>query len=77
MNKKAETLNFEESLSKLEDIVNKLESGQVDLENAITLYSDGETLKKNCEKRLQQAKLKVEKVISYRNGNAETEDFSA
>lgn len=50
---------FEESLEKLETIVDQLESGDVPLETAIQLFQDGMQLSKTCHEKLQ----KVEKQI--------------
>ncbi len=57
-------MGFEEALSELESIVNRLESGQITLENAIDSYIRGDSLKKHCEKKLNEAKLKVEKITA-------------
>ena len=54
MNKEKE-INFEESLKKLEIIVDKLESGDVDLENSVKLYEEGMQLKQNCEEKLKKS----------------------
>lgn len=62
-------LSFEEAMSELEKIVNSLESGQIGLENAIEFYSKGIALKEHCEKKLQDAKLKVEKISSINNND--------
>ncbi len=55
-------LNFEQAMEELETIVRKLESGQDSLENSIALYERGIFLKQFCEKRLQEATLKIEKI---------------
>jgi len=55
-----ENLSFEEALQALEAIVSQLEKGQVDLEQAIENYTKGTALKQHCEKKLQEAKLKIE-----------------
>lgn len=57
-----EEMNFERALSELESIVNGLESGQIDLEKAIESYTRGAALKEHCEKKLSEAKLKIEKI---------------
>ena len=46
MVKKNEELTFEDNLKKLEDIVNQLESGEIDLEKSVELYEKGMILKK-------------------------------
>ncbi len=53
---------FEEALKNLEEIVQKMESGALPLDESIKLYEQGIQLKKLCEKQLEEAKLKVEKV---------------
>ena len=55
-------LSFEQALSELEDIVNSLERGDISLEDAIKAYERGSELKDQCEKRLKEAKMKVEKI---------------
>ena len=74
-------LSFEQALGELEGIVRKLEGGQADLESAITDYERGNSLRKACEEKLSQAKLKVEKIISSENveqtGQVKTELFDA
>ena len=52
-------LTFEESLAKLEEIVKKLESGNVTLEESIDLYSMGAKLATECSKLLENAKLTI------------------
>ena len=54
--------NFEQAMAELETIVRKLESGQDSLENSITLYERGTQLKKYCEKQLEDAQMKIEKL---------------
>lgn len=72
-----ENLSFEQSLHELEEIVRKLESGQVDLETAIKDYERGSELRKVCETKLSEAKLKVEKIVAQaEDGSITTEEFS-
>lgn len=69
-------LSFEEALRKLEDIVRKLESGDVPLDQSIELYSQGEKLRTHCQKRLEAAQAKVEKITLDRDGQpAGTSEF--
>jgi exodeoxyribonuclease VII small subunit len=56
-------LSFEQALKELEDIVSKLESGQAPLEESIALYQRGAELKAHCEAKLEQARLRVEKIV--------------
>ncbi len=61
-------LNFEDALKRLEDIVRKLESGDVPLDQSIDLYSQGEQLRNLCQKRLEDAQAKIEKITIDRDG---------
>jgi len=53
---------FEEAMKELEDIVRRLESGQVKLDDAVAAYTRGSFLKRHCEAKLADAKMKVEKI---------------
>lgn len=55
-------LSFEESLKELEKIVNELDSGSIDLDMAVEAYEKGTELKQHCEKKLKEAKLRIEKI---------------
>jgi exodeoxyribonuclease VII small subunit len=57
-----ETLSFEAALRELEILVRRLEEGQVNLEDAVSSYERGMTLKAICEDRLRTARLRVEEV---------------
>ena len=67
-NAKIENLSFEDALSELETIVRNLESGQTKLDESITAYERGVSLKNHCEKRLNDARLKIEKITLDSNG---------
>lgn len=73
----AQNLSFEQALGELETIVRKLEGGQTDLESAIKDYERGNELRKICDEKLSQAKLKVEKIVGQENGEVKTELFDA
>lgn len=73
--RKTKELSFEEALGELEAIVRKLESGESTLEQSIEDYARGDALRKHCEKKLRDAKLKVEKIMSAEEGT--TEPFDA
>lgn len=55
----SEHLSFEESLAKLESVVEKLESGECTLDQALELYTEGAKLSQKCNKYLSDAKLKI------------------
>lgn len=63
-----EKLPFEKALSELESIVQKLERGEVALEESIALYERGEGLKKRCELLLRQAEARIEKITLGADG---------
>jgi exodeoxyribonuclease VII small subunit len=55
-------LSFEQALKELEQIVGKLERGDVELEPSIALYERGEALRAHCEQLLRRIEAKVEKI---------------
>ncbi len=57
-----EKLDFETAVSELEVIVERLESGDTSLEDAIDAYERGVRLKKHCEGKLRDAQLRVDKI---------------
>ncbi len=61
-------LSFEAALSELEDIVSRLEQGEVDLEDSIALYERGTALKQHCEKKLKGAETRLEKIVLGADG---------
>ncbi|MDP3748934.1 exodeoxyribonuclease VII small subunit [Phenylobacterium sp.] len=66
-------LSFEQALAELERIVGQLESGQAPLEESVKLYERGAALKAHCEKRLEAARLQVEKIVVGAGGQASVE----
>jgi exodeoxyribonuclease VII small subunit len=58
-----EKKSFEAALRELEDIVSRLERGEVDLEDSITLYERGNALKAHCEQKLKGAEARLEKIV--------------
>ena len=67
------SLEFETALSELEDIVRRLEQGQISLDDAINSYERGALLKQHCEKKLEQARMRVEKISFGPEGAQSTE----
>ncbi len=55
---------YEQSVKRLEEIVKKLESGNLSLEESIALYSEGVRLSQNCKKTLEEAELTVNQFVS-------------
>ena len=54
--------NFEANLKKLEVIVDKLESGDIGLEESVKLYEDGMKIKKICDKKLKDIEMQIKKI---------------
>ena len=74
--KSLESVSFEESLAELEAIVDRLESGQGSLDEAIKAYERGSKLKRHCQKKLDEARMKVEEIRLPESGNKpEVSDF--
>ncbi len=63
------SLSFEDALKELESIVARLESGDTALDESITLYTRGEMLRAQCEKRLKDAQMRIEKITLGADGN--------
>ena len=59
---KKQTMSFEEALGRLDEIVRKLESGDMLLSDSLALYEEGTDLIKICSKMLDQAEQKVVKL---------------
>jgi exodeoxyribonuclease VII small subunit len=71
------SLSFETALKQLEEIVTKLERGDVPLEESIAIYERGEALKKRCEALLNQAEERVERIRTAGGKAVGTEPFDA
>jgi exodeoxyribonuclease VII small subunit len=67
--------SFEESLKKLESIVDKLEKGDLSLEESLKLFEEGVGLSATCKKELEEAEGKVQMLIKQRDGSLKTEPF--
>ena len=62
------SMNFEDALRALEDVVRKLESGDVALDDSISLYERGEALRKHCQARLDMAQVRIDKIVAGPDG---------
>jgi exodeoxyribonuclease VII small subunit len=63
-------LSFEQALKALEDIVRRLESGDVPLDESIELYARGDALRAHCQQRLDAAQARIEAIVAGPDGNA-------
>ena len=59
---KNKELSFEDSLKELDNIVDQVESGDIDLEKSVKLYEKGMLLKKNCEDKLKNVEKQIKKI---------------
>ena len=66
--------SFESNLQKLEKIVDKLESGEIGLEESVKLYEEGMKIKKICDKKLQDIEMQIKK-IKIEDNKISKEDF--
>ena len=73
MSKQSKT--FEESMSRLEQIVRAMERGDVALEESLKLFQEGTDLVRACGKLLDEAQLQVKKIMTAPDGSPVEEDF--
>ncbi len=74
--KKDEDISFEDSLKKLEEIVEELEKGELNLDEALKLYEEGIDFSDRCLDKLNESKQKVEKLTKEGDKKYRTEPFS-
>jgi exodeoxyribonuclease VII small subunit len=67
--------SFEESLKKLETIVEQLEKGDLALEDSLKLFEEGVGLSTACKKELDAAEGKVQMLVKQRDGTVKAEPF--
>ena len=63
MAKEDKKIDFESSLKELESIVEKLEEENINLEDSVKSFEEGVNLVKKCQKQLQDAELKIKKLL--------------
>jgi exodeoxyribonuclease VII small subunit len=70
-------MDFEKKLGRLEEIVQKMEKGDLALEDSLKLFEEGIKLSRECHQRLNEAETKVKKLVGFdAQGQALTEDFT-
>ncbi len=67
--------SFEESLKRLETVVDQLEKGELTLEESLKLFEEGVNLTANCKKELDAAEGKVQMLVKQRDGSLRAEPF--
>ena len=68
MSKKKNEISFEESLERLENLVNKMESGDATLEQSLVWFEEGMDLIKLCQVQLNNAEQKVQELVKKADG---------
>jgi exodeoxyribonuclease VII small subunit len=67
--------DFERSLARLEEVVRRLESPQLSLDDAMKLFEEGVELSRECQKQLEEAEGKVEILLKKTDGKLAAEPF--
>jgi exodeoxyribonuclease VII small subunit len=67
--------DFEQSLIRLEEVVRKLESANLPLDQAMQLFEEGMQLSRDCQKQLEQAEARVEILLKKAGGEMAAEPF--
>jgi exodeoxyribonuclease VII small subunit len=71
-----EKLAFEEAMARLEEIVGKLETGEVPLEQALSLFEEGVRLSRLCREKLDEAEKRVDVLLKDETGLVYKTPFS-
>ena len=67
--------DFERSLQRLEEVVKRLESANLPLDDAMKLFEEGVELTRECQKQLEQAEGRVEILLKKADGKIAAEPF--
>ena len=69
-------MDFEKNLSRLEEIVHKLEDGQLSLEESLKLFEEGVKISRSCNEKLNEAEKRVKLLLEVKpDGSEVTRDF--
>lgn len=72
------SMDFEKKLGRLEEIVQKMERGELALEDSLKLFEEGVKLSRECHTQLNEAEVKVKKLSGFdAAGNVQTESFAS
>ncbi len=66
---------FEQSMEELEKVVRQLEKGELSLDSSVAAFESGIKLAKECEKKLTEAKGKVEQLVKDESGKTRAQTF--
>ncbi|MBQ2903763.1 MAG: exodeoxyribonuclease VII small subunit [Clostridia bacterium] len=64
-----QNMNYEKAIERLEEIVDKLENGNLSLEDMMKLYEEGTVLAAKCSERLENAQLKITELSAGKGDN--------
>ncbi|MDM8348026.1 exodeoxyribonuclease VII small subunit [Pseudomonas sp. sp1636] len=76
MARKKASLDFEQSLTDLQNLVERLENGELSLEDSLSAFEQGIRLTRDCQAALAQAEQKVQ-ILMERDGELEEAPFDA
>ena len=68
MSKETDKMGFEEAIGKLEELVKRLEDGNLDLDESLEIYAQAVELRERCRKILDESERKVQKLMLTANG---------
>ncbi|MCD6255875.1 MAG: exodeoxyribonuclease VII small subunit [Deltaproteobacteria bacterium] len=68
-------MKFEDAISRIEEIIKKLETGEIPLEESLKLFEEGINLINFCQKKLNEVEQKVEILVKNEGGEVETRPF--
>ncbi len=68
-------MKFEDAISRIEEIIKKLETGEIPLEESLKLFEEGINLINFCQKKLNEVEQKVEILVKNEGGEIETRPF--
>ena len=71
-------MDFEKKLNRLEQIVQKMEKGELALEESLKLFEEGVKLSRDCHAQLSKAEAQVKQLVGFDDkGNAIAKDFKS
>lgn len=70
-------LSFESALTRLEEIVKALESGNAPLDNSLLMFEEGVLLVKHCNNKLDNAEQRIKILVAKQDGSYDEQDFGS
>lgn len=68
-------IKFEKAMTRLENIIEELERGDLDIDKSLEIFEEGITMSRLCSKKLNEAEAKIEKLSKGKKGDLITELF--